>query len=93
VNHWWVMERQEGTLGTFLPKEEATKQPSSDGINPATARKALLGMAECGQVVLELVGRDDEITIDQSVRPTDLLFWSWVPIFSNRPTSFAATLL
>lgn len=84
MSHWWVMDRQEGTLDVFLPQEEMTRQSSSDGINPATVRKALLGVGGGEPVVFQLVGRDGEITDDQSMRPTDLLFWSWVPIFSDR---------
>lgn len=84
MNHWWVMERQEGTLGVFLPHEEATRQTGLDGINPATARRVLLGVNGGEPVVFQLVGRDGETTADQSIRPTDLLFWSWIPIFSDR---------
>jgi hypothetical protein len=78
------MERQEGTLDVFLPSEAITRQSSADGINPATVRKALLdGFGDSG-VVLQLVGRDGEITADPLLQPTDLLFWSWVPIFSDK---------
>lgn len=84
MSHWWVMERQEGTLDVFLPSEAVTRQSSADGINPSTVRKALLdGFGNSG-VVFQLVGRDGGITADPLAQPTDILFWSWVPIFSDK---------
>lgn len=84
MNTWWVIERKEGTLDVFLPHEDLTRESSRNGINPDTVRTTLLSAFDGGPVLFQLVTGDGAIDADHSARPTDLLFWSWVPIFSDR---------
>lgn len=84
MSHWWVIDRKEGTPDVFLPQEQLIQQLNRNGINPGTVRKTLLDAFNGDPVLFHLVTGDGAIAVDHLLQPTDLLFWSWVPIFSDR---------
>jgi hypothetical protein len=79
---YWAMERQERTLDGYLPREDLLDEAMRNGICPVTARQVLLGAFGNKPVPMHFVDSDGPV-ID-ATRVTDLVFWSWVPVFSDR---------
>ncbi len=78
------LDRKEGTLDVFLPDADVTLAAHSLGVNPSRVRFAFLDAYDSRPVEFQLVGRDGQPIVSPRQQVSDVLFWSWVPIFSER---------
>jgi hypothetical protein len=85
---YWAMQTAEGTLGVFLPDRAVSNATHRDGINPDTVRKVLID-AGASEAKFQLVAKYGEILVRYQEDVRDLLFWSWIPIFSGKGRDLA----
>jgi hypothetical protein len=85
---FWEMSGQEGALVGFVPDEKLSMAMTHCGINPVAVRNAL-HLAKADPVDMQL-GEHSAATVrkEKQVIP-DLVFWSWIAIFSDRATTTA----
>lgn len=88
---YWEIQRQEETLDVFLPNKKLSNASHRDGINPVTIRKAFAETAD-SKLIMQLVAKDGLSVVTERQQITDLLFWSCVPIFSERARNLAMEL-
>lgn len=79
-----AIERQEGTFDVFLPREDLTKSSHRNGISSITVRESFDAALHGQRVLFQLATADGAVVKDDPKQPTDLLFWSWIPVFSTR---------
>lgn len=80
---YWAIAGQEGVPQVFLPDAMLADAAHRDGINPVAAHRAFCA-AKAKPARFQLVEPDGvTIALSRQAIP-DLLFWSWVPIMSDR---------
>jgi hypothetical protein len=84
VSGYSAIERQEGTLDVFLPSEDLTKSSHRNGISTTTVRESFEVALDGRPVLFQLATMDGVVATDDPRQPTDLVFWSWIPVFSAR---------
>lgn len=83
---FWEMSKQEGTLVGFIPDETLLRGLTGCGRNPGAVRDAL-DRARANPVDMQ-IGKPSAVTVEKERQEIpDLVFWSWIPIFSDRAAS------
>jgi hypothetical protein len=84
----WEMRREEGALIGYVPDEKLSVAITRCGIEPAAVRNAL-SVANANTVDMQLA-KPSAATVqtERQVIP-DVVFWSWIAIFSDRAVSTA----
>lgn len=90
--NYFALDRAEGTHDVFLPDEELMTESHIKGIDPVHVRKILCEAARNKPIEFQLVGRDGIPLREPPQSPGDVVFWSWVPIFSGRSRELAVEL-
>jgi hypothetical protein len=85
------ISKEEGTLIGYVPNAKLSMTLSHCGINPAAIRNAL-SVANVDKIDMQL-GKPSAATVETEwqVIP-DLMFWSWITIFSGKAVSMATEL-
>lgn len=88
---YWALEIGEGVLTVFLQNEELLATSHQQGVVPAAVRNAFEN-ALAQHVFFKLATTDGLTVLTEHQELSDLLVWSWVPIFSERGRGLAAEL-
>lgn len=78
----WVMERSDDAPGICLEDGEMIAKINARGINLNYVRSCLSGLSDQAELRFQLVAATG--VVEQDVPPVDVLFWSWIPVFSLR---------
>jgi hypothetical protein len=85
----WVLERSKDALGVYFSRGELIPTINAEGISPMHVRQVfseMLGQASARFSCVNSKG------LVEMCRPMDLMFWSWVPIFSQRAKALLVSL-
>lgn len=88
---YWAIQSQEAAPEVFLPNEELLRSSHRDGINPVTVRRTFAEAVESSRI-MQIIAKDGLGVVTERQPLPDLLFWSWVPIFSDRARKLAVKL-
>jgi hypothetical protein len=87
----WAMEGQEGALVAYVPDRKLSKAMAFCGVQPIAVRE-VFKTARVGIFDLQL-GMPSALKVEsKSQSIPDIVFWSWIAIFSRRATLIAITL-
>lgn len=76
----WIMEQATNAPGVFLNQQELIKTINAQGINPSHARSFIEHYNRTKVLSFSCINDAGDIINDA---PTDIIFWSWMPIFSE----------
>jgi hypothetical protein len=79
---YWALEAADDAPGIYMPDTGLSDAIHKHGIAPARVRETL-SARQVDSIPLQLLGPDGNLA-GQDCLTTDLLFWSWIPVFSER---------
>ncbi len=79
---YWALEAAEDAAGVYMPDTRLSDAIHEHGIAPARVREAL-SARQVESIPFQLLGPDGNLA-GPGISATDLLFWSWIPVFSDR---------
>jgi hypothetical protein len=85
---YWDLKPKEGVLGVFLPNEKLERASHNSGADLGAVREAFSAVAEKMRC-FRLVTPEGKIVGKQPQQITDIVYWSWLPIFSARGRKLA----
>jgi len=80
----WSIERQEGSLGVYMPNSDVTIKLSDTGISCSAVRGILTRCFNNRPIEFNLVTPGGRLSTRHRLQAPDFLMWSWIPIFSRR---------
>ena len=88
---FWEMSGDEGALVGYMPDEKLSMAVTRCGINPLAVRN-VLQVANVNEVDMQL-GKPSAAAVEKERQfISDIVFWSWITIFSDRAVSTATEL-
>ena len=79
----WALDVVESVPGIYLADEKLLAAIITEGLSPATARKAIAEALGDGPVTLELIRSDYKIFHEKIESVGDILVFNWMPVFSE----------
>jgi len=80
---YWSLESNYSAFDVYLPDKRLLSESHRDGVNPITVRKILWENTRQFPE-FQLIADDGDSLLAERQILSDLLFWSWVPIVSER---------
>lgn len=88
----WSLERDKGVPEVYFERFNLVREINRNGIDSIHLGKVFRREFESNIVPFQLVASDGKTVLLEQVELPDLLFWSWVPIFSGRAKEMACSL-
>jgi len=87
----WEMSSDEGMLVGYVPDKSLSKALTLCGINPVAVRKALVA-AHARPANMQVVKPSADKVEREPQNIPNIVFWAWIPIFSDTAASAAIEL-